>query len=83
LKLANCLGKVDQSIVRVLKNKAAKTEGCLQSFHRRLRHIREAGRLSVADVAELCGVDEEAELLRRFRKTTDDNRRMVLQLLGR
>jgi hypothetical protein len=27
--------------------------------------------------------DEEVELLRRFRKTTDDNRRMVLQLLGR
>ncbi|ERP92598.1 hypothetical protein Q666_01300 [Marinobacter sp. ES-1] len=135
----------------------------LQSFNRRLRHVREQGQLSLADVAEICGVDEarvrsweaedarqrgfpgvtelldlclrtetpleqlldmeeagdsdqlelpglafsnsddlsvalqeleqeisrvqltdgEAELLRRFRKTTDDNRRMVLQLLGR
>ncbi|KPQ30416.1 MAG: hypothetical protein HLUCCX14_02345 [Marinobacter excellens HL-55] len=27
--------------------------------------------------------DEERELLRRFRKATEDNRRMVLQLLGR
>ena len=135
----------------------------LQSFNRRLRHVREQGQLSLADIAEICGVDEarvrswesedprqrgfpgvtelldlclrtetpleqlldmeegrdgnqlelpglafsnsddlsaalqelereisrvqltddEAELLRRFRKTTDDNRRMVLQLLGR
>ncbi|HLT14736.1 MAG TPA: helix-turn-helix transcriptional regulator [Marinobacter sp.] len=135
----------------------------LQSFNRRLRQIRQAGQLSLADVANLCGVDEarvksweatdarqrgypgiselldlclktetplenlldmdevgdsgqlelpglafsnsddlsvalkeleqeinrvqlsddESELLRRFRKTTDDNRRMVLQLLGR
>jgi len=135
----------------------------LQSFNRRLRHLRETGQLSVSDVANLCGVDEarvrsweatdarqrgfpgiselldlclktetplehlldmddagdsgqlelpglafsnsddlsvalreleqelnrvqlsedESELLRRFRKTTDDNRRMVLQLLGR
>ncbi len=135
----------------------------LQSFNRRLRHVRGQGQLSLADIAEICGVDEarvrsweaedgrqrgfpgvtelldlclrtetpleqlldmdeagdsdqlelpglafsnsddlsvalqeleqeisrvqltdgEAELLRRFRKTTDDNRRMVLQLLGR
>jgi transcriptional regulator with XRE-family HTH domain len=27
--------------------------------------------------------DEEAELLRRFRKTSAENRRMVLQILGR
>jgi len=27
--------------------------------------------------------DEEAELLRRFRKTSGENRRMVLQILGR
>jgi transcriptional regulator with XRE-family HTH domain len=27
--------------------------------------------------------DEEAELLRRFRKTSDENRRMILQILGR
>lgn len=135
----------------------------LQSFNRRLRHIRQAGQLSLADVATMCGVDEdrvrsweasdarlrsypgvaelldfclktetpleqlldmdddgdsgqlelpglafsnsddlsvvlkeleqeinrvqlsedEAELLRRFRKTTAENRRMVLQILGR
>jgi len=135
----------------------------LQNFNRRLRQIREAGRLSVWDVAQMCGVDEarvksweavdprhrtypgvselldfclraetpleqlldldesgdggqlelpglafsnsdditvalkelereidriqlsedEAELLRRFRKTSEENRRMVLQLLGR
>ncbi|MCK7547394.1 helix-turn-helix transcriptional regulator [Marinobacter koreensis] len=134
----------------------------LQSFHRRLRQLREAGRLSCEDVAQMCGVDEqrvrsweadevrhrsypgvtelldlclktetplenlvdlelpdgggqlelpglafsqaddlsealkeleqqldrvqlsdsERELLRRFRKTSPDNRRMVLQLLG-
>lgn len=27
--------------------------------------------------------EEERELLRRYRKATEDNRRMVLQLLGR
>lgn len=134
----------------------------LETFHRRLRRIREDGRLSTLDVAEMCGVDEtrvkswevndarqrgypgvtelldfclktetplenlldlddpgddgqlelpglafsnsddlsvalkeleaeidrvqlsdeEAELLRRFRKTSPDNRRMVLQILG-
>ena len=27
--------------------------------------------------------EEEAELLRRFRKNTEENRRMILQLLGR
>lgn len=27
--------------------------------------------------------EEELELLRRFRKTTDENRRMILQILGR
>jgi len=36
---------------------------------------REIGRIQLSD--------EEAELLRRFRKATEDNRRMVLQLLGR
>ncbi|MET4024610.1 transcriptional regulator with XRE-family HTH domain [Marinobacter sp. MBR-99] len=135
----------------------------LQSFHRRLRQLRQAGQLSMADVANMCGVDEarvgnweatdpkqrsypgvselldlclktetpldqlldmgdggdsgqlelpglafsnsddlsvalkelerelnrlqlseeEVELLRRFRKATAENRRMVLQLLGR
>ncbi|MGC8119122.1 helix-turn-helix domain-containing protein [Marinobacter sp. VGCF2001] len=134
----------------------------LQTFNRRLRRAREEGRLSLADVAELCGVDEvrvrsweatdarqrgypgvselldfclktetplehlldmddngedgqlelpglafsnsddlsvalneleneidriqlsdeEGELLRRFRKASADNRRMVMQLLG-
>lgn len=134
----------------------------LQTFNRRLRQMREAGRLSCQDVAEICGVEEaqvisweasdarqrtypdvsalldfciktdtplenlldltepgdggqlelpglafsnsdelsialkelehqinrvqfseeEAELLRRFRKTTADNRRMILQILG-
>lgn len=134
----------------------------LQTFNRRLRHIREAGQLSRGDVALMCGVDEirvanweatdarqrsypdvselldlciktetpledlldldnsgdngqlelpglafsqgddlsaalkeleqeisrvqlseeEAELLRRFRKTSGENRRMVLQILG-
>lgn len=134
----------------------------LQTFNRRLRQMREAGRLSCQDVAELCGVeeaqvisweaadarqrtypdvsalldfciktetpledlldlaepggggqlelpglafsqsdnlsialkeleqeinrvqlsDEEVELLRRFRKTTAESRRMVLQILG-
>ncbi|AMQ87216.1 MULTISPECIES: helix-turn-helix domain-containing protein [Marinobacter] len=135
----------------------------LQSFHRRLRQLRQTGQLSLADVANMCGVDEarvgsweatdpkqrsypgvselldvclktetpldqlldmddggdsgqlelpglafsnsddlsvalkelerelnrlqlseeELELLRRFRKATAENRRMVLQLLGR
>ncbi|NWO06426.1 MAG: helix-turn-helix transcriptional regulator [Alteromonadaceae bacterium] len=32
--------------------------GYLQFFNRRLRRIREIGHLSVADVAEMCGVDE-------------------------
>ncbi|WP_292272663.1 hypothetical protein [Marinobacter sp.] len=36
----------------------------LQTFNRRLRHVR------------------EAELLRRFRKTSIENRRMILQILG-
>lgn len=134
----------------------------LQNFNHRLRKIREDGRLSCWDVAQMCGVDEarvksweapdlrqrtfpgvselldlciraeipleqlldldesgdggqlelpglafsnsedltvaltelereldriqlsddEAELLRRFRKTSEENRRMVLQLLG-
>jgi len=134
----------------------------LQTFNRRLRQMREAGRLSCQDVAEICGVDEaqvisweasdarqrtypdvtalldfciktetplenlldlagsgdegqlelpglafsesddlsnalkeleqeinrvqlsgeEVELLRRFRKTTGENRRMILQILG-
>ncbi|WP_372965416.1 XRE family transcriptional regulator [Marinobacter sp.] len=134
----------------------------LQSFHRRLRYLREAGQLSLADVANMCGVDEarvrsweaselkqrsypgvnelldlcvktetplehlldmdesgdrdqlelpglafsnsddltvalkeleqeidriqlsdeESEILRRFRKASADNRRMVMQLLG-
>ncbi len=134
----------------------------LESFHRRLRELREHGRLSLWDVAQICGVDEErvrgwesadprqrcypsaaelldlclktetpletlldiddagqdgqlelpglafsnsddlsvalaelekelnrvqltddeAELLRRFRKASPENRRMVLQLLG-
>ncbi|MBK1871776.1 MULTISPECIES: helix-turn-helix domain-containing protein [Marinobacter] len=134
----------------------------LQTFNSRLRQIREAGRLSSKDVAEICGVeeakvvsweasdarqrtypdvsalldfciktetpledmldltepggggqlelpglafsnsddlstalkeleqeidriqlsDEEGELLRRFRKTTAENRRMILQILG-
>lgn len=30
----------------------------LQSFHRRLRQIRESGQLSREDVARMCGVDE-------------------------
>lgn len=30
----------------------------LQTFNRRLRQLREAGRLSCWDVAEMCGVDE-------------------------
>ena len=135
----------------------------LQSFHRRLRQIRDSSQLTREDVANLCGVDEakvasweaadsrsrsypgvtelldfcirtetaldelldlddtgdtgqlelpgltfskgddlatalkqleqeisrvqltdeEAELLRRFRKTSSENRRMVLQILGR
>lgn len=135
----------------------------LQTFNRRLRQVREAGRFSPWDVAEMCGVDEarvnsweatdarqrsypsvtelldfcirtetplesmldldespdggqlelpglafsnsddlsvalkeleqevsrvqlsdeEVELLRRFRKTSAENRRMVLQILGR
>lgn len=135
----------------------------LQTFNRRLRQIREIGRLSRCDVAEMCGVDEanvaswessdpkrrsfpgvtelldfclrtetplesmldldepgsdgqlelpglafsnsddltvalkeleleldriqlsddEVELLRRFRNATADNRRMILQILGR
>jgi transcriptional regulator with XRE-family HTH domain len=135
----------------------------LQSFNRRLRHIREAGQWSLEDVAGMCGVDEarvrsweasdprqrgypgiselldfclktetpleqlldrdelgesgqlelpglafsnqddlslalkeleqeinriqltddEVELLRRFRKTSAENRRMVIQLLAR
>ncbi|MCG7199444.1 XRE family transcriptional regulator [Marinobacter pelagius] len=135
----------------------------LQSFNRRLRQLREQGRLSSWDVAEMCGVDEarvlsweatdarqrsypgvvelldlclktetplehlldleaqgeggqlelpglafsnsddlsvalkeleeeieriqltdeESELLRRFRRTSTENRRMVFQLLGR
>lgn len=135
----------------------------LQSFHRRLRHIRETAQLTREDVASICGVDEhrvacweavdlrqraypsvtelldlclrtdtaldelldlddtgdtgqlelpgltfsrgadlstalkqleqeiqrvqlsdeEAELLRRFGKTSAENRRMVLQILGR
>ncbi|MBU2875272.1 helix-turn-helix domain-containing protein [Marinobacter salexigens] len=134
----------------------------LQTFNRRLRQMREAGRLSCQDVAEICGVeeaqvisweasdgrqrtypdisalldfciktetpleelldlaepgtfgqfelpglafsnsddlssaldeldqeisrvqlsDEEAKLLRRFRKTTAENRRLILQILG-
>ncbi|KEF32206.1 hypothetical protein D777_00840 [Marinobacter nitratireducens] len=134
----------------------------LETFHRRLRRIREAGKLSTLDVAQMCGVDEsqvksweatdvrkrsypgvselfdlclktetpldnlldldaagddgqlelpglafsnsddlsaalkqleeeidrvqlsedEAELLRRFRKSSSDNQRMVLQILG-
>lgn len=134
----------------------------LQNFNRRLKEIREAGRLSRWDVAQMCGVDEdrvksweaadpryrtypgvselldlclrsntplerlldlseegdcgqlelpglafsnsddltlaltelereieraqlsgdELELLRRFRKASEDNRRMLLQLLG-
>ncbi|MDO6442554.1 MULTISPECIES: helix-turn-helix domain-containing protein [unclassified Marinobacter] len=134
----------------------------LQTFNRRLRQMREAGRLSCQDVAEICGVEEaqvirweasdagqrtypdlaalldfciktdtpledlldltapgdggqlelpglvfsnsddlsmalkeleqvidrvqlseeEAEMLRRFRKTTAENRRMILQILG-
>ncbi|MCK7549999.1 helix-turn-helix transcriptional regulator [Marinobacter goseongensis] len=135
----------------------------LQSFHRRLRQIRESGHLSREDVARMCGVDEprvasweaaevkqrsypgvtelldlcirtdtplehvldldaasdtgqlqlpglafshsddlgvalaelekelnrvqiseeEGELLRRFRKASTENRRMILQILGR
>ncbi|MBS8238929.1 XRE family transcriptional regulator [Marinobacter lipolyticus] len=135
----------------------------LQTFHRRLRQIRETGHLSREDVATMCGVDEarvsswemtdvrqrsypgvtelldlclrtdtplehlldldadgetgqlqlpglafsnsddlgvalaelekelnrvqlseeETELLRRFRKASDENRRMILQILGR
>jgi len=135
----------------------------LQSFNRRLRQLRDQGRLSCQDVAEMCGVDEarvltweatearqrgypgivelldlclktetpleqlldleaqgeggqlelpglafsnsddlsaalreleqeiervqltdeESELLRRFRRTTTENRRLVFQLLGR
>ncbi|MEX2474889.1 helix-turn-helix transcriptional regulator [Marinobacter sp.] len=135
----------------------------LQTFHRRLRQMREAGHLSREDVAHMCGVDdarvisweasdarqrsypgvtelldlcirtdtpleqlldleaggdsgqlplpglafsnnddlgaaltelekelsrvqltdEEVELLRRFRKASDENRRMILQILGR
>jgi transcriptional regulator with XRE-family HTH domain len=135
----------------------------LQSFHRRLRQIRETAQLTREDVADICGVgedavarweatdvrqrgypgvtelldfclrtetaldevleledtgdtgqlelpgltfsrgddlstalkkleqeiqrvqlsDEEAELLRRFRQTSVENRRMVLQILGR
>ena len=35
------------------------------------------------EISRVQLTDGEAELLRRFRKTTDDNRRMVLQLLGR
>ena len=35
---------------------------------------RELGRLQLSD--------EEAELLRRFRRTTADNRRMIMQILG-
>jgi transcriptional regulator with XRE-family HTH domain len=134
----------------------------LQTFNRRLRQMREAGRLSCQDVAEICGVEEaqviswevsdarqrtypdvsalldfciktetpledlldltgpgdngqlelpglafsnsddlsialkeleqeinrvqlseeEVELLRRFRKTTAENRSMILQILG-
>ncbi|RBW49749.1 helix-turn-helix domain-containing protein [Marinobacter sp. F3R11] len=134
----------------------------LQTFNRRLRQMREAGRLSCQDVAEICGVEEaqvksweasdvrqrtypdvtalldfciktetplenlldlagsgdegqlelpglafsesddlsnalkelekeinrvqlsgeEVKLLRRFRKTTEENRRMILQILG-
>lgn len=30
----------------------------MQSFHRRLRQLRQTGQLSRADIAELCGVDE-------------------------
>ena len=30
----------------------------LQFFNRRLRRVREISRLSVADVAEMCAVDE-------------------------
>src|SRR5690554_7863792 len=30
----------------------------LQSFHRRLRQLRQTGQLSLADVANMCGVDE-------------------------
>jgi transcriptional regulator with XRE-family HTH domain len=135
----------------------------LQSFHRRLRQIRETAQLTREDVASICGVDEEvvaswevaesrqraypnvmelldfclrtdtaldevldlddtgdtgqlelpglafsrgddlstalkqleqeiqrvqlsdeeSELLRRFRKTSVENRRMILQILGR
>ncbi|AOY87492.1 transcriptional regulator [Marinobacter salinus] len=135
----------------------------LQTFNRRLRQMRESGKLSCWDVAQMCGVDEarvrsweaidarqrsypdvtqlldfcirtetpleslldldeaadsgqlelpglafsnsddlsvaikeleqelnrvqlsdeESELLRRFRKTSVENRRMVLQILGR
>lgn len=32
----------------------------LQTFNRRLRQIREDGRLSRWDVAQMCGVDEES-----------------------
>lgn len=32
----------------------------LQTFNRRLRQIREGGRLSRWDVAQMCGVDEES-----------------------
>ena len=44
-------------------------------FTRALNELeRELGRLQLSD--------EEAELLRRFRRTTADNRRMIMQILG-
>mgnify|MGYP001166411454 CR=1 FL=1 len=30
----------------------------LQTFHRRLRYLREAGQLSCSDIAAMCGVEE-------------------------
>lgn len=35
------------------------------------------------EISRLQLSEEEVELLRRFRKTSDDNRRMILQILGR
>ncbi|MCR8915780.1 XRE family transcriptional regulator [Marinobacter panjinensis] len=35
------------------------------------------------EISRLQLSEEEVELLRRFRKTSDENRRMILQILGR
>lgn len=45
----------------------------LQSFHRRLRQLREFGQLSRSDIAEICGVDE-ARVARW--EASDANRRL-------